>query len=69
MSKNRLTNEKGQFTNIGESYLKKLNELATPIFIEMFENDYDISDIKVIREEFMRYEISKMMYSFKDVNK
>ena len=57
----RLTNERGQISEVGSKYLEKLQELVQPVFQEMMDNEYDYSDIRLIRDELMRFELAKMM--------
>ena len=41
--------------------LKKIEEVLIPIFQGMVDEGYDMSDIRVIRDEAMRYQLCKMM--------
>lgn len=57
----RLTNDKGQISELGAKYMEKMQELLIPIFQEMMDNGYDYSDIRMIKDESMRFELVKMM--------
>lgn len=57
----RLTNDIGQISGVGSKYVERIEDVLTPIFQEMMDEGYDMSDIRVIRDEAMRYQLCKMM--------